>query len=198
MSAASLVFSVISLLLMGYLVLILIRLLATWFGSASTPPLVEFLARITDPYLNLFRGWRFLRFQYLDLSPLAALIILQLLITVSSRIALERSIWFGLVLSLLLELVGQALGFFFIFFGALAVIRLIAILAKASSVSRVWFTLDHILQPMIYPVVARLSPHRVLPYGTGLGIFIGLNAVAWFLCNLGFNTLAWLSRSIPF
>ena len=198
MSVTNTVFAIISFLLMGYLVLILIRILATWFSAASMPPIIQFLARLTDPFLTLFRGLRFLRLQYLDLSPLAALIILNLAITITSRISLSQSIWFGLVLSILLDQIGQAVGFFFVFFGILALIRLAAIFAKASSVSRVWFTLDHILQPMVYPIVTRLSPHKVLPYGSGLGIFIGLNVAAWFIANLVFSQLALLSRSIPF
>ena len=198
MSLINTIFYVISVLLMMYLVLILIRVLSTWFTGTSTPGFITWLARLTDPFLNLFRSWRFLRFQYLDLSPLAALIILQVLVTVTTRIALERSIWFGLVLSILVDLVGQAVGFFFIFFGLMAIIRVIAIIAKASSVSRVWYTLDHILQPLVYPIATRLSPRKVLPYGTGLGIFIGLNIAAWFLCNFLVSQLVWLARAIPF
>jgi YggT family protein len=198
MSALNMFFSGITVLLMMYLVLLLIRVLSTWFAGPSQPGFIAFLARFTDPYLNLFRGMRFLRFQYLDLSPVAALILLQVLITITTRISLERSIWFGLILYLVIEQVGQALGFLFIFFGVLALVRLIAILAKASSIGRVWSTLDHILQPMVYPIAGFLSPRRVLPYGTGLGFFIGLMAAGWFLSTWGFAQLAWLARSIPF
>jgi YggT family protein len=192
------VFSGISVVLMMYMVLLLIRVLASWFAGPSQPGFIAFLARFTDPYLNLFRGVRFLRFQYLDLSPVAALILLQVLITVTTRISLERSIWFGLILYLVVDLVGQALGFLFIFFGVLALIRLVAIIAKASSVGRVWYTLDHILQPLVYPIAGLLSPRKVLPYGTGLAFFIGLMAAGWFLSTWGFAQLAWLARSIPF
>ncbi len=198
MSTLNLVFFAISFLLMVYMVLILIRVLATWFSGVSTPGFITWIARITDPFLNMFRGLRFLRIQYMDLSPLAALALIFILYYVATDLSMAQSIWFGRVLAIIIEVLSMSIRSVFVVFGVLALIRLIAIFAKASSVSRVWFTLDHMLQPLIYPIAARLSPRKVLPYGTGLGIFIGLNAAAWLGCLFLFNQLAYLANKIPF
>lgn len=198
MSLLNLVFSVISAILMLYMVLLMIRVLATWFTGSSTPAIIAWLGRLTDPYLNLFRGLRFLRFQYLDLSPLAGLGVLVFLQFIFAALATAQSIWFGLVLSVFLEILGMTIASVFSVFAILALIRLVSIFAKASSVNQLWYALDHILQPLVYPVAGLLSPRKVMPYGTALGIFIALMAAGWFLSRWGFGLLAGLARSIPF
>ncbi|MBS3905188.1 MAG: YggT family protein [Simkania sp.] len=61
-----------------YTVLIAVRIIASWFPKAAYHPIIFFISRITDPYLNLFRrlippiGGR------LDLSPMLAFLGLNL------------------------------------------------------------------------------------------------------------------------
>jgi YggT family protein len=198
MSAINLVFNLLSVVIMVYMLLILIRILATWYSGASMPPIISFIGKITDPYLNLFRSWKFLRVQFIDLSPLVAIAILFILYYITNNIAISQSIWFGLVLYITIQVLGMTIQSVFIMFGLLAVIRLIGIIAKASSVQRAWYTLDHILQPLVYPFAARLSPHKVLPYGTSLGIFLALNIAAWVLCDFLFRLLAEMAYKLPF
>lgn len=56
--------------------LILIRVLVSWVSPDPFNPIVQFLHRATDPVLNLFR--RIIPpLGFLDISPIAALIVLQ-------------------------------------------------------------------------------------------------------------------------
>jgi YggT family protein len=61
-----------------YTVIIIIRLLLTWFPTVnwSSPPLVV-LSQLTDPYLNLFRSL-IPPLGGLDLSPMLAIFLLQI------------------------------------------------------------------------------------------------------------------------
>jgi YggT family protein len=62
-----------------YLVLLLIRVLLTWFQNASwAEQIMSFLSPITDPYLNLFRSI-IPPLGGMDFSPILAFLALQLL-----------------------------------------------------------------------------------------------------------------------
>jgi YggT family protein len=56
----------------AYTALIAVRIIASWFPRAAYHPIIRFIGKLTDPYLNLFRrlippiGGR------LDLSPMLA------------------------------------------------------------------------------------------------------------------------------
>jgi len=63
----------------GYTILIAVRLIASWFPACYGQPWLHFMARLTDPFLNLFRriippiGGR------LDLSPMLAFLALKMI-----------------------------------------------------------------------------------------------------------------------
>ncbi len=69
-----------------FLLLLLVRVLLSWFpGLPWENPLLAALASITDPYLNLFRGW-IPPFAGLDLSPIPAFLTLNLVIILLNRL----------------------------------------------------------------------------------------------------------------
>lgn len=63
-----------------YSVLLIIRILLTWFPTVdwSTPPF-SWLSQITDPYLNLFRSI-IPPLGGMDFSPMLAILLLQLVL----------------------------------------------------------------------------------------------------------------------
>jgi len=63
-----------------YTWLLIVRILMTWFPIDPYNPLVRFIARVTDPFLNLFRGL-LPPMGGLDLSPILAFFALRLLRT---------------------------------------------------------------------------------------------------------------------
>lgn len=61
-----------------YTLMILIRIIASWFPEISRHRILLFIQHYTDPYLNLFR--RFIPpLGMIDLSPMFSLIFLQIL-----------------------------------------------------------------------------------------------------------------------
>jgi YggT family protein len=68
---------VISTLFMVYTLLLLARILGSWFPQWHDHPVMRFICRYTDPYLNLFR--RFIPpLGVIDLSPVVAFFALQI------------------------------------------------------------------------------------------------------------------------
>ena len=69
----------IHLLFMLYTGLIFVRVAVSWFPEMQKYRVIEWVASITDPFLNLFRRFIPPIGGIIDLSPLIALIVLQIL-----------------------------------------------------------------------------------------------------------------------
>lgn len=77
--ATQLVTSTLANFLNIYLLLIFIRILLTWFPTVEwMNQVASFLSPITDPYLNVFRSF-IPPLGGLDLSPILAILVLQIL-----------------------------------------------------------------------------------------------------------------------
>jgi YggT family protein len=62
-----------------YLLLIIVRLILTWFQTVEWAEKgINFLAPITDPYLNIFRSF-IPPLGAIDISPILAIFVLQIL-----------------------------------------------------------------------------------------------------------------------
>lgn len=190
------IFTILTAFSYTYLVLCMFRVLMSWFGPGSAHQGSILLARATDPWLKIFSGIKWLKLRNLDFSPVAALMVLQLFSQIFHYVSISGKLTIGLVLATIIDLLASTLNFFLIFFIVLTVIRLLGILIKTSSIKRFWFTLDHILQPLVYPLLARLFPRRVVPYGTGLGLFLGVLLALSFLITVGFGALVNLIRPL--
>lgn len=62
-----------------YTWLLLARILLTWFPVDPYNPLVRFIAQVTDPFLNIFRGLLPPVGGVLDISPILAFFALRVL-----------------------------------------------------------------------------------------------------------------------
>lgn len=79
-------FSSIAQFLQIYLVLLLIRVLLSWFPVDWSNPILATLSQLTDPYLNIFRSV-IPPLGGLDLSPMIAFFLLQFLAQAVTRLA---------------------------------------------------------------------------------------------------------------
>ncbi|MEK6558140.1 MAG: YggT family protein [Candidatus Margulisiibacteriota bacterium] len=71
-------FGLVSFVFQTYEFLLLFRIVLTWLPHNANHPIIQFLHKITDPYLDLFRSLP-LSFNGLDLSPVVAFFVLGLL-----------------------------------------------------------------------------------------------------------------------
>lgn len=68
----------IRLLFLVYTIMILIRVLGSWFPNFQQSRFMQFVAHYTDPYINIFRRFIPPIGGVLDLSPLIAFFVLKL------------------------------------------------------------------------------------------------------------------------
>jgi YggT family protein len=141
--------TVVSSLLVVYLLVLLLRVTLAWFFPQTNGRAWEILRAITDPYLNLFRGIRFLRGNVFDFSPVAALLVLILATNLVNQLANIGRITVGFFLASLLSVAWSGVGFLLVFFAIVGVIRYIPILFPDSGSSPIWRVVDLIIRPVV-------------------------------------------------
>jgi YggT family protein len=151
-----------------YMILITVRILLTWFRGGTYGRPYEILQNITDPYLNWFRRFSFLRTGMFDLSPVAALAVLSVLNQIFNTIGSFGRISLGLILALLLSALWSACAFILGFFIVILILRLIAYLTNRDVYYSFWRVIDVIAQPVLYRINRLLFRNRLVNYLTGI------------------------------
>lgn len=94
--------SILASLLSFYSLLIWLRIVITWIRIPQNP-LSHALAKIVDPYLDLFKSITALKRERFDLTPLAALAALSVVQSMLRLYGSYGTITLGMVLALLLQ-----------------------------------------------------------------------------------------------
>jgi YggT family protein len=162
------IFRIASGLVAAYLVLILLRILFTWFTGYELGKAGRILASVTDPYLRVFRRIRVLSTDRMDFTPVLASIVLVVLLNIFSVLALSGKITLGLVLALLLQALWSTVSFILLFFIILLAARFVMYLMRVSFVSPLVQTLDLILSPLLAFVQKRVFRKRIVHYKIGI------------------------------
>jgi YggT family protein len=155
-----------------YTLLIFIRVMLTWFSGAHYGKPVEILCRVTDPYLNFWRGIPGLRAGFLDLSPIAGMAALSLAQSIFSTIANYGRISLGIILAITLSALWSAASFILGFFIVVLALRFIAYMTNRNIYGAFWRIVDTIAQPLLYRINRIIFGKRLVNYLTGLIIAI--------------------------
>jgi YggT family protein len=157
-----------------YMIVIFVRVMLTWFSGANYGKPVEFLRRITDPYLDWFRGFKVFRAGNLDLSPIAALAVLSIAGNIFATLGRYGTITLGLILAMIVSALWSAVSFILIFFLIVLVLRFIAYLTRQNvygshgALGAFWRIVDTLSQPIIYRINRIIFRNRLVRYNTGL------------------------------
>jgi YggT family protein len=157
-----------------YMLLIFIRVMFTWFSGARFGRPVEILSRITDPYLNWWSRFPFLRTGFIDLTPIAAMAALSLAQNVFSIAARSGRISLGLILAIALSALWSAASFILGFFAVILGLRLIAYLTNQNIYSPFWRIIDSISQPVLYRITRFFFRNRIINYLSGIILSIAI------------------------
>jgi YggT family protein len=161
---------ILSLAIGLYTTLIFIRIVLTWFPATRYGRLYRILSRITDPFLYLFSGLKFLHVGSMDFSPIAAFAMLAICGNVVNVLVVNRGkISVGIIASIGLTVISSALMFLFGVFAFLTGLRLAGYIIKADTYSSpFWRSIDMISAPIIYRITRIYFPRRVVRYETTL------------------------------
>ena len=167
-SAVSVVFGFLATFVSLYSTVIFIRIIMTWIPGAQYGRIGEALRMITDPFLDWFRRFTFLKLGAIDFSVLGAFITLNIASSVFSYISRAPEIRFGFILAIIWQALAGAAGFILGLFLVLVLLRLVGFYLRMNSLDKLWFSLDAFLQPVFHPIISKFFPSRIIPYGTTL------------------------------
>ena len=162
-----------------YSLLIVIRIILTWFGNVHYGKPMELLSRVTDPYLEWWRRRLNLRAGVLDLSPIIAMAALSVLQTICSRIASKGSISLGIILAVCLSALWSAASFLLGFCCVILVLRFIAYMSNRNMYSTFWRVIDSIAQPLMYRINRIIFGKRLVRFTTGILASIAAVTAVW-------------------
>lgn len=192
-----LIFGALATVVSIYSLLILIRIILSWFGNSVYGRPVDILNRITDPYLDWWRKKLNLRVGILDLSAVAGIVALSVLQNIFYRISLFGSISLGIILAVIITAAWSVVSFILGFFIIVLIIRLIGYLINANTFSSFWQIVDSISQPVLYKLNRIMFGKRISNYLTGIILSIIVLAVLLTGGNIFVPRLAGLVSNIP-
>jgi len=164
----SILAKIVSSLVSLYMVLCIIRIFFSWIPSLTDTKWGKLIARLTDPYLNLFRGFSLFRTTAVDFSPIVALAVLSVLNNLFMTLSYAVRITLGFILSLLLDAAWSAISFVLGFFLVISVVRIIGFLARIAVLHPLWQILDGIINPLLFRINKIIYRGRAVQYLQGL------------------------------
>ena len=166
---------IISAFLSLYSLLCLLRIIITWIPNYSYSKPADILAQICDPYMNLFRGIKWLRFGSFDFSPALALCILGAGSQLFSSLANGGYINLHMILAMILGIFFSILSSLIFFLIILFAIRLILIMINKDSYNTSGFManqIDSSISPIVYRIARTFAMGRRITYKAALIISI--------------------------
>ena len=184
MSPVQAVFQFLSAVISVYMLLIIFRVLLSWFQGRLNGRGVEILTMLTDPYLKRFQGISWLRFGFLDFSPVVGIAVLGLVSQICSSLAMSGRITAMMVIVYILSSIWSFASFFINFLIILMVFRLVSVLFFSTWNHQIVFQIDNIL----YKVTARILgffTSKNVKYTVALAISAGVLLVFRLALGLG-------------
>lgn len=190
---------VISAVLSVYMIILMIRVMLTWFRTAQNGQFYRYLSAITDPYLNWFRRFTILRTGMIDFSPILAFVVLGFAVNILTSIANYGRITLGVIIALLINGIWSIVSFLIVIFIIFAVIRLLgATILRGGFIAQITPAVDSIIEPLVSWVRRTIFRNRFTPYTTQLGITIALLIVSNIALRFLFRYLVKLASELPF
>jgi YggT family protein len=166
------------------MMIIFVRIILTWFSWLRDSKIRDYLAVITDPYLNWFRRFTFLRIGYLDLSPIAAIAALSLANRLLTMLSLQGRISIGIILALFVQAVWGVASFILGFLIVALILYLIRHLLRLNSYNPFWNIVNSISQPVIYKIISTVFKDRILHLTTSVIISIATLGIIYLILRI--------------
>lgn len=146
-------FTLIASLLSFYSFIIFIRIIFSWINmrgnnyGPSQNKIVAFLYKITDPYLNWFRRFKFLQIGFMDFSTILAIVSLYFVANIFTVLGTTGSITITIIAIILLNAVKSLISSILTIFTIIIIIRIVFI--QLNKYSNIFYNLDGYIEPWV-------------------------------------------------
>ena len=177
-----------------YMLIIVIRIAMSWFSAQHHNDGV--LAKLCDPYLNIFKKIPFLKIGYLDFSPIAALAVLVIAGNILGEIGKAGRITFGVALAICIKAIWSATASLLFFLFIIIFIRLLILLVKPNAYSPILKSLDSFITPLSAKVSSIFTKNT--NYAANLILLCITIIIAYFVINFAVNFVVAITSNLQF
>ncbi len=191
------VLTIVNILLILYLFLLSLRIVLGWFVPQSLGRAWRLLTEATDPWLNLFRRIGFLRGGLFDFTPIAAILVLVVVLDLVTNLMYYGRITLGFFLASVFSAAWTGAQYLLLFFLIVGLVRTTPLLFRSAAGSGIWKVMDMIVQPVVAWVMrlVRAGPRTA---GTQrLLLTLGLLFVTWLAGRILVPQLISLLQMLP-
>ena len=128
------IFGIIATVLTIYSLLCFFRIILTWIPEMSYSKAAQFLAGICDPYMNIFRGIKWLRMGSFDFSPALGLCLLGAFSSLFKMLSNGGMISIGMIIAMGIQIISSIISSLLTFIIIVFAVRLLVILIDRKSV----------------------------------------------------------------
>ena len=183
------IFGFLSSVLGVYSLLLVARIILTWFSGNRQSGITQFLSRITDPYINWWRQHFNLRAGFLDLSPIIAISALSVVQRIFSTLAVHGTITLGLVGAIVITAIWSIVSFLLGMCVIVLVVRLIGYLMNKEMYGTFWHIVDSISRPLMFRISRLVFRNSSVSFVTGIVVSILLLGAVWLLGRILIATI---------
>jgi len=191
------IFNILSVVISVYSLIIFLRIIFSWFQGLVGGKPAEIIKKITDPYLDWWRGKLNLRAGIMDFSVIAAVMFLYLLQNIFNMLASAQTVTLGSVLAMILLSVWSVISFIGGFCIVVIILRIIAFLTKRNIYGQFWSAVDSISKPIIYKINRIIFGNKIVNYLLSMIIPVLIIAVLMFGGRILINLLAGFLYRLP-
>ncbi len=169
------IFRLASTLISIYSLLCLFRIMLTWIPELAYSKFSYFLAQICDPYLNLFRGIRWLKIGGFDFSPALALCVLGAINSLLSVFINVGVISFAMLFRYLIEVIYTFISSILTFITILFAVRLLLLFIRRDSYNTSGYMtnqIDNAISPIVHKIARTFTMGKRLTYKSALIVAI--------------------------
>lgn len=191
------IFGIIATVLTIYSLLCFFRIILTWIPEMSYSKAAQFLAGICDPYMNIFRGIKWLRMGSFDFSPALGLCLLGAFSSLFKMLSNGGMISIGMIIAMGIQIISSIISSLLTFIIIVFAVRLLVILMNRNNYNPSSFMLNQLdssISPLVYRIAKTFTVGRNLTYKTALIIsivsLVAANIIFTFISNILINIVA--------
>lgn len=154
-----------------YTLFIIVKIAIIWISPKRAADKNNFISKMCDPYLNLFKKLKFTQIGIVDISPLVAVMVLAVINQILTEL-LTREITIGTVLSLTLSSLWNIFKSFAFFVLLIGVIRYIIMMFTSNKSNSFNNICDDFFVPLSSKVASLFIRDSVSNYQKNMTIFI--------------------------
>ena len=178
-----------------YSMLCFIRIILSWIPSLSYSKFTQVLAKICDPYLNIFRKLN-LQIVNLDFSPIIAFIILSGVSSILQAISVMQKFSLGIILAITINMIWTAISSILLLLIIILVVRLVVLLLNKDSIG-FWGSLDSMIYKISRPITKVFFKNKFVNLQTTIIITLVATILVRILGSYLFRLLFNIFQGLP-